>query len=94
MKSCGPAAGRREENRKTGIWVGKENPMDNDKTFEEMYSEITPKLIELSLMCERTDRIDPGLYEKYDVKPGLRDLNGKGVVAGLTEVSRVSAKKT
>ena len=69
MKSCGPAAGRREENRKTGIWVGKENPMDNDKTFEEMYSEITPKLIELSLMCERTDRIDPGLYEKYDVKP-------------------------
>lgn len=68
--------------------------MDNDKTFEEMYSEITPKLIELSQKCERTDMIDPALYGKYDVKPGLRDLNGKGVVAGLTEISRVQAKKT
>lgn len=66
--------------------------MEN-KTFDQIYSEITPKMIELSGKCERTDKIDPQLYEKYDVKPGLRDLNGKGVVAGLTEVSRVLAKK-
>ena len=67
--------------------------MGNDKTYEEAYTEITPEMIELARLCERTDQIDPALYTKYDVKPGLRDLNGKGVVAGLTEVSRVQAKK-
>lgn len=68
--------------------------MEDGKTFDKMYSEITPKMIELSRLCERTDSIDPALYEKYDVKPGLRDLNGKGVVAGLTEISKVLAKKS
>ncbi len=67
--------------------------MGNDKTYEEAYTEITPEMMELARLCERTDQIDPALYTKYDVKPGLRDLNGKGVVAGLTEVSRVQAKK-
>lgn len=67
--------------------------MDHDKTFEETYQEITPKLFELAHLCERTDKIDPELYRKYDVKPGLRDLEGRGVVAGLTEISTVSAKK-
>ena len=33
------------------------------------------------------------LYEKYEVKRGLRDLNGKGVLAGLTNISDVCAKK-
>lgn len=36
-------------------------------------------------------RIDKELYEKYDVKRGLRDSNGKGVLTGLTEVSDVCA---
>ena len=36
-----------------------------------------------------THRIDPNLYEEYDVKRGLRDSNGKGVLTGLTEVSDV-----
>lgn len=35
--------------------------------------------------------IDKELYEKYDVKRGLRDSNGKGVLTGLTEVSDVCA---
>ena len=38
-------------------------------------------------------RIDPTLYSKYDVKRGLRDINGKGVLAGLTEISEVYAYK-
>ena len=67
--------------------------MEHDKTYEESYKEITPDIMELARLCERTDKIDPALYGKYDVKPGLRDLNGKGVVAGLTEISRVQAKK-
>lgn len=30
-------------------------------------------------------------YEKYDVKKGLRDINGVGVLAGLTNISAVHA---
>ena len=37
--------------------------------------------------------INPKLYEKYDVKRGLRDLNGNGVVCGLTEISEINAFK-
>lgn len=33
--------------------------------------------------------IDPALYVEYDVKRGLRDSNGKGVLTGLTEISDV-----
>lgn len=39
----------------------------------------------------KNHRIDKELYEKYDVKRGLRDSNGKGVLTGLTEVSDVCA---
>lgn len=39
----------------------------------------------------KNHRIDKELYEKYDVKRGLRDSNGKGVLTGLTEVSDVVA---
>lgn len=35
------------------------------------------------------NQINPELYGKYDVKRGLRDINGKGVLAGLTEISEV-----
>ncbi len=35
--------------------------------------------------------IDPNLYMEYDVKRGLRDVSGKGVLTGLTEISDVSA---
>ncbi len=37
--------------------------------------------------------IDPALYKQYDVKRGLRDINGKGVVAGLTEISEIKQTK-
>lgn len=39
--------------------------------------------------CNDSGKIDPTLYEKYNVKRGLRDANGKGVLTGLTEVSDV-----
>ncbi|MDD2958137.1 MAG: citrate/2-methylcitrate synthase [Lachnospiraceae bacterium] len=57
------------------------------------YSEITPDILNLSKQCTSVSYIDPVLYTKYDVKRGLRDLNGKGVTAGLTEISAVMAKK-
>lgn len=53
------------------------------------YSEITPELLQLSKLSRQNSLIDPELYTKYEVKRGLRDLNGKGVLAGLTEISEI-----
>lgn len=55
----------------------------------EDFSKVTPQIFALSQYCMRCDQIDPNLYTKNDVKRGLRDINGKGVVAGLTEISEV-----
>ncbi len=38
--------------------------------------------------------IDNEYYKKYDVKKGLRDVSGKGVVCGLTEISEIIASRT
>lgn len=57
------------------------------------FSEITPEIIRLANMSEQAGIIDTELFTKYDVKRGLRDLNGKGVLAGLTNISDVRASK-
>lgn len=41
--------------------------------------------------CKNSNRIDLNLYTEYDVKRGLRESNGKGVLTGLTEISDVIA---
>ncbi len=41
--------------------------------------------------CNESGKIDLNLYEEYNVKRGLRDSNGRGVLTGLTEVSDVVA---
>ena len=51
---------------------------DEKKLLEELYD-----------TCLSEGRIDPSLYVEYDVKRGLRDSNGKGVLTGLTEISDV-----
>ena len=56
------------------------------------YAELTPELMRLARSCEQSGQIDPALYVKYDVKRGLRDISGKGVTAGLTDISRVVGK--
>lgn len=56
-----------------------------------IFSEITPDIVKLAKMSEQADMIDTELFTKYDVKRGLRDLNGKGVLAGLTHISDVRA---
>ncbi len=55
------------------------------------YSKITPEIQSLAELSSRHFAIDPSLYSKYDVKRGLRDVNGKGVLVGLTEISEVCA---
>ncbi len=57
-------------------------------------SEITPSIIKLSEMCLKNSQIDPSLYGKFDVKRGLRDINGKGVLTGLTEIGEVYSYHT
>src|SRR5665648_48185 len=48
-------------------------------------------LNEYSSMTEKTSFIKPELYGKYEVKRGLRDLDGKGVLVGLTEIGEIQA---
>ena len=57
------------------------------------YCDVTPEIEALAAMSLENSCIDPEDYVRYDVKRGLRDLNGKGVVAGLTEISDIVAKK-
>ena len=58
-----------------------------------IYSEIRQEVRELSKLCVENGQIDPALYQQYDVKRGLRDLNGKGVLTGLTNISEIEASK-
>ncbi len=58
-----------------------------------IYSENTPEIVELSKLSEEADLIENDLFVKYDVKRGLRDLDGKGVLTGLTRISEIIAKK-
>ena len=57
------------------------------------FSEITPELEKLAELSKKSSYIDPELYTTYDVKRGLRDLNGKGVLVGITDISEVNSKK-
>ena len=54
---------------------------------------LTPEILKLSEKCIERGKIDQELYVKHDVKKGLRDLNGKGVIAGLTEISTITSSK-
>lgn len=60
-----------------------------NNTNEINYSEITTEIRELSALCEQNTRLEPELFGKYHVKRGLRDLDGKGVLTGLTEISEI-----
>lgn len=53
------------------------------------YSEITPEIYNLADMIKKNCVIDQELYKKYDVKRGLRDISGRGVLTGLTEICDV-----
>lgn len=58
-----------------------------------VFSEITPDIVRLASLSKEADIIEQELFTKYEVKRGLRDLNGKGVLAGLTTISDVRANK-
>ena len=51
--------------------------------------ELEKMLDELSIKAEKSSLINPELFSRYNVKRGLRDLDGKGVLVGLTEIGEV-----
>lgn len=57
------------------------------------YSEITPYINELAELSCRNNNIVSEMYDEHEVFRGLRDTHGKGVVTGLTEVSKVMSRK-
>ncbi len=59
-------------------------------TLEELGS-FKQDMLELEKKLKENSHIDPNLYLEYDVKRGLRDSAGKGVLTGLTEISDVVA---
>lgn len=61
-------------------------------TLENNFAAITNDIIRLKEICLKNSSIDPALYIKHQVNRGLRDLNGKGVLTGLTEISEVQSK--
>jgi citrate synthase len=64
---------------KIGVWF-----MDRKMKRKELIKKY-------SNMAEKCSKIDPNLYTKYEVKKGLRDISGRGVLAGLTEIGEVHA---
>ncbi len=59
--------------------------MKNNKHFVIQYAD------EYAELCRKNGYIDVNLYDEYGVQRGLRDKNGKGVVAGLTTISKIKA---
>lgn len=57
------------------------------------YSEITPYIQELAQRSSENNHIQPQMYAEHNVNRGLRDMNGNGVVTGLTEISYIKAKE-
>lgn len=55
------------------------------------FTELTPSIEKLAEKCLKNGRIDTSLYDKYDVKKGLRNKNGTGVLTGLTEIGEVKS---
>ncbi len=56
------------------------------------FSDITPYIHSLAEISCKNNKISPNMYAENNVFRGLRDINGKGVVTGLTEISKIKAK--
>ncbi len=58
------------------------------------YSLVTEEIEKLTQLSISTSKFASGNYNKFDIKRGLRDINGIGVLAGLTKISEIYATKT
>ena len=57
------------------------------------YSKITPEIEQLAELTKKASYVNPELYTEYGVKRGLRDINGKGVLVGITNISEVNSQR-
>lgn len=57
------------------------------------YSQVSPQVEQLCALTEKNSQIDKELYTKHNVKIGLRDLSGAGVLTGLTDISEIRQNK-
>ncbi|MDD4851220.1 MAG: citrate/2-methylcitrate synthase [Gemmiger sp.] len=55
------------------------------------YGKISKDTRQLVKICEQNNQIDAALFANYHIKRGLRDKDGKGVLAGITNISRIDA---
>ncbi len=67
--------------------------MSNSSKMIHITHDTAEKIHDLSLMAAESTFIPPESYSKFDVKRGLRDINGVGVIAGLTEISDIHGFK-
>ena len=58
---------------------------------ENAYCEIHPRHSRAEGAVEKKNYIDPKLYKEYNVKRGLRDEDGRGVLTGLTRVGEIQS---
>lgn len=56
------------------------------------YDLVTPYIKEMARLSSSNNNIVPSMYLENKVNRGLRDINGNGVVTGLTEVSSITGK--
>ena len=73
--------------------MAKNNSIFDVQKPENPFSVITPEILKLSEKITSNDVIPPSMYKELDVKRGLRDINGNGVRAGLTDISRIVSNK-
>ena len=78
--------GRNNYYHKEGQTMLKKTKMDLGSNNSDLFD----KLVKY---CMASGAINLDLYAEYDVKRGLRDSNGKGVLTGLTEISDVLSYK-
>ncbi len=67
--------------------------MADGKKFIQEKMHTMNDIIKYAEICRENTNFDPALYTKYNVKRGLRDLDGKGVLTGLTEISEIRQNK-
>ena len=57
------------------------------------YYKVTPYIEELANISANSNGIQTDMYTQFNVKRGLRDIQGKGVLTGLTEISEVNSRR-
>ncbi len=64
------------------------------ESYEKFNSDVSEKIHNLAKQAAKSTLIAPEYYQQYDVKRGLRDEKGVGVLAGLTEISEIHGYTT